>query len=66
MVSRGEVALIIAATGLQETLLLPEYFTSVIIVIIVTTLIAPPLLKYLIQGEVKKSNLIGSTRSHHL
>ena len=51
MVSRGEVALIIAATGLQEALLLPEYFTSVIIVIIVTTLIAPPLLKYLIQGE---------------
>ncbi|WP_338472762.1 monovalent cation:proton antiporter-2 (CPA2) family protein [Niallia sp. XMNu-256] len=56
MVSRGEVALIIAATGLQEALLLPEYFTSVIIVIIVTTLIAPPMLKYLIQGELKKSN----------
>ncbi len=53
MVSRGEVALIIAATGLQEALLIPEYFTSVIIV---TTLIAPPLLKYVIQGELKESN----------
>lgn len=49
MVSRGEVALIIAATGLQEYLLLPEYFTAIVIVIIATTLFAPPLLKYLIQ-----------------
>ncbi|WP_379135528.1 cation:proton antiporter [Paenibacillus sp. sgz500958] len=47
MVSRGEVALIIAATGLQSGLLLQEYFTSVIIVVIVTTLITPPLLKYM-------------------
>ena len=53
MVSRGEVALIIAATGLQESLLLPEYFTSTVVVIILTTLFAPPLLKYLIQGEDK-------------
>ncbi|GKU85142.1 MULTISPECIES: monovalent cation:proton antiporter-2 (CPA2) family protein [Niallia] len=51
MVSRGEVALIIAATGLQESLLLPEYFTAIVVVIIATTLFAPPLLKYLIQGE---------------
>ncbi|WP_438349060.1 cation:proton antiporter [Paenibacillus sp. FA6] len=46
MISRGEVALIIAATGLQTGLLLPEYFTSVIIVVILTTLVTPPLLKY--------------------
>ncbi|WP_373228906.1 cation:proton antiporter [Cohnella sp.] len=45
MVSRGEVALIIAATGLQAGLLLPEYFTSVVIMVIVTTLVTPPLLK---------------------
>lgn len=45
MISRGEVALIIAATGLESGLLLPEYFTAVIIVIIITTLITPPLLK---------------------
>ncbi|MEK4436150.1 MULTISPECIES: cation:proton antiporter [Paenibacillus] len=47
MVSRGEVALIIASTGLQAGLLLPEYFTSVVIMVILTTLIAPPLLKVL-------------------
>ena len=45
MVSRGEVALIISATGLQSGLLLPEYFTSVVIMVIITTLVAPPLLK---------------------
>jgi monovalent cation:proton antiporter-2 (CPA2) family protein len=45
MVSRGEVALIIGATGLQAGLVLPEYFTSVVIMVIVTTLITPPLLK---------------------
>lgn len=56
MVSRGEVALIIAATGLQESLLLPEYFTAIVVVIIATTLFAPPLLKYLIQGESKTVN----------
>jgi len=60
MVSRGEVALIIAATGLQESLLLPEYFTSAIIVIIITTLVAPPLIKYIIQSEPKiESNTVG-------
>ncbi|MBU8764166.1 monovalent cation:proton antiporter-2 (CPA2) family protein [Micrococcus luteus] len=51
MVSRGEVALIIAATGLQAGLLLPQYFTSIIITIILTTLIAPPMLKVMFMGS---------------
>lgn len=45
MVSRGEVALIIAAMGLESGLLHPEYYTSAIIVVIVTTVVTPPLLK---------------------
>jgi Kef-type K+ transport system membrane component KefB len=45
MVSRGEVALIIAASGLESGLLLPEYFTAVVIVVILTTLVTPPMLK---------------------
>ncbi|WP_339314830.1 cation:proton antiporter [Paenibacillus sp. FSL R10-2734] len=45
MISRGEVALIIASTGLQSGLLLPQYFTTVVFTIIITTLVAPPLLK---------------------
>lgn len=45
MISRGEVALILAALGLEGGLLPTEYYTSMIIVIIVTTLVTPPLLK---------------------
>ncbi|MEV5030033.1 cation:proton antiporter [Paenibacillus sp. LPE1-1-1.1] len=45
MVSRGEVALIIAASGLESGLLLPKYFTAVVIVVILTTLVTPPMLK---------------------
>ncbi|OAB39521.1 cation:proton antiporter [Paenibacillus glacialis] len=52
MISRGEVALIIAATGLEAGLLQPEYFTSVIIMVILTTLVTPPLLKYMFREPV--------------
>ncbi|MEK7017277.1 cation:proton antiporter [Bacillus sp. FSL R9-9410] len=46
MVSRGEVALIIAGTGLSSGLLAQDYFTAVVIVVILTTMITPPMLKY--------------------
>ncbi|WP_126429572.1 cation:proton antiporter [Brevibacillus marinus] len=45
MISRGEVALIIAALGLEAQLLAPEYFTSLVVVVILTTLVTPPILK---------------------
>lgn len=45
MISRGEVALILAAMGLEAGLLHPEYYTSAIIVVILTTVVTPPLLK---------------------
>ena len=45
MISRGEVALILAVMGLESGLLPAEYYTSMIIVIIVTTVVTPPLLK---------------------
>ena len=45
MVSRGEVALILAAMGLESGLLPANYYTSMIIVVIVTTIVTPPLLK---------------------
>jgi monovalent cation:proton antiporter-2 (CPA2) family protein len=56
MVSRGEVALIIAAIGLEAGLLLEQYFTSLIIVVILTTLVTPPLLKKIFAGERKESS----------
>ena len=45
MVSRGEVALILAAMGLSSGLLPAEDYTPMVIVIIVTTLVTPPMLK---------------------
>lgn len=45
MISRGEVALILAAIGLESGLLAAEYYTSAIIVVILTTVVTPPLLK---------------------
>lgn len=47
MISRGEVALIIASIGLNAGLLKPDYYTSAILVVIATTLITPPLLKWI-------------------
>ncbi|MCP1422434.1 monovalent cation:proton antiporter-2 (CPA2) family protein [Paenibacillus xylanexedens] len=59
MVSRGEVALIIASTGIQAGLLLPEYFTSVVIMVILTTLIAPPMLKVLFKPRKETASKEG-------
>ncbi|WP_068497609.1 cation:proton antiporter [Paenibacillus kribbensis] len=55
MISRGEVALIIAATGLQTGLLAQQYFTSVIIAVILTTLAAPPILKLCFSDKTESS-----------
>lgn len=45
MISRGEVALIIAQLGLEAKILPVEYYTAMIIVVILTTIVTPPLLK---------------------
>ena len=45
MISRGEVAIIVAARGISADLMEMSYFSSVIIVVIITTLITPILLK---------------------
>ena len=55
MVSRGEVALIIAATGLSAQLLDPEYFTSIVIMVIITTVVTPPLLKLMFTQRGKQA-----------
>ena len=49
MISRGEVALIIASLGLSKHLLPAEWYTSTILVVILTTIITPPLLKITFQ-----------------
>ncbi|WP_137596983.1 cation:proton antiporter [Paucilactobacillus kaifaensis] len=46
MVSRGEMALIIAQIGYRAHLLSSEYYSAIITAIIITTLVAPLLLKH--------------------
>jgi len=53
MVSRGEVALIIASSGLAGGLLPSQYFTAIVLVVILTTLITPPLLKVVFKQKQK-------------
>ncbi|RCW49184.1 cation:proton antiporter [Paenibacillus prosopidis] len=51
MVSRGEVALIIATIGLESGLLNRDYFTVLVIVVILTTLVTPFLLKMILREQ---------------
>ncbi|MEJ8546338.1 monovalent cation:proton antiporter-2 (CPA2) family protein [Brevibacillus borstelensis] len=45
MVSRGEVALIIASIGLESGLLAQQLFPVIVIVVLVTTVVTPPMMK---------------------
>lgn len=55
MVSRGEVALIIATAGLEGALFDAALFTPLVIVIIVTTLVTPPMLKFAFRQGGRRS-----------
>ena len=47
MMTRGEVALIVAQKGLSVGLLTSEYFTAVILLIVVSSISTPIILKLL-------------------
>ena len=51
MVSRGEVALIVAQKGEQAGLINEEMFPAIVLVVIVTTLVTPILLKFGMKRE---------------
>ena len=51
MMTRGEVALIVAQKGLSVGIIDARYFTSVILLIIVSSVITPLILKALYKGE---------------
>ncbi|MDF2682446.1 MAG: sodium:proton antiporter [Brevibacillus sp.] len=54
MVSRGEVALIIAAIGLESQLLTDDMFAILIIVVLVTTIVTPPMMKVFFSDKGNK------------
>jgi len=51
MMTRGEVALIVAQKGLDAGMIDPKYFTSVILLIIISSVIVPVLLKKLFEEK---------------
>lgn len=51
MMTRGEVALIVAQKGLAAGMIDATYFTPVILLIIISSIVAPILLKILYKGE---------------
>lgn len=48
MVSRGEVALIVAKIGLDAKLLHEDLFAILLVVVLVTTIVTPPLMKWIL------------------
>ena len=64
MMTRGEVALIVAQRGLKADMLEPAYFTAVILLIIVSSILTPLLLKWLYakdgpEEKITESNTAG-------
>ena len=51
MMTRGEVALIVAQKGLSVEMLDEKYFASVIVLIIVSSVLTPIILKLLYSGQ---------------
>ena len=58
MMTRGEVALIVAQKGLACGLFQPESFTAVILLIIISSIVAPIILKLLFKNEGGAPNTI--------
>lgn len=59
MISRGEVALIIAAIGLESKLLTQDMFAIIVVVVLITTIVTPPMMKWFFKNdsEVKKYDI---------
>lgn len=57
MISRGEVALIIAAIGLESKLLTQDMFAIIVVVVLVTTIVTPPLMKWFFKSDSEVKNM---------
>ena len=53
MVSRGEVALIMATIGLNAKLLSQDMFAIIVVVVLVTTIITPPMMKWFFKPNIQ-------------
>ena len=55
MMTRGEVALIVAQKGLAVNMIDSSYFTSVILLIIFSSLVTPVVMKLLYKGDKEET-----------
>ncbi len=53
MVSRGEVALIMATIGIEAKLLSDDMFAVIVVVVLVTTIITPPMMKVFFKEKAR-------------
>lgn len=53
MVSRGEVALIMATIGLEAKLLSQDMFAVIVVVVLVTTIVTPPMMKWFFKSKIQ-------------
>ena len=58
MVSRGEVALIVANKGIAVSLINSSFLTPIVIVVVITTVITPILLEIAFSKEKKVDELL--------
>ncbi|MBM7693331.1 monovalent cation:proton antiporter-2 (CPA2) family protein [Peribacillus deserti] len=58
MVSRGEVALILVAIGLESKLLTQDMFAVIVVVILVTTIVTPPMMKVFFKSKSRLKNVV--------
>ena len=63
MMTRGEVALIVAQRGLSEGMIDSVYFTSVILLIIVSSIATPIILKLLFREKTEKNDTTEEIRA---
>jgi monovalent cation:proton antiporter-2 (CPA2) family protein len=54
MVSRGEVALIIASIGIESKLLSQDMYAVIVVVILITTIVTPPMMKWFFKSNRKR------------
>ncbi|MEH6955679.1 cation:proton antiporter [Neobacillus drentensis] len=57
MVSRGEVALIIATIGLETNLISQELFAVLVVVVLITTIVTPPMMKFFFNEGDKRTEM---------
>ncbi|MBY0090331.1 cation:proton antiporter [Priestia aryabhattai] len=57
MISRGEVALIIAAIGLESKLLTQDMFAVIVVVVLVTTIVTPSMMKWFFKSDSEVKNM---------